>query len=240
MNIIFIYSEKVKMISGIQIRAARSLLNLKQAQLAQEAKLSTVTLNAVEQETVAPRKQTLEKIESVLRSKGVDFTDGHGVKLQKDVFNITVFEGELALDRYLRDVINVLREQGGVALHSSINELPFIQGGSRKSIYEYYNEFEKYNLREQILICEGVRDIYGHQPYAEYKWMSKELFNQVGYSVYGNKYAIISSDQISRIVVIENAPVAETFRRQFSLNWENAKPAKHRQPIYFQDKQKYR
>ncbi len=66
------------MIVPAQIRAARGLLKWTQAILAHKAALSTVTLNMIENETVAPRVGTLDAIQRALEQGGVEFLDESG------------------------------------------------------------------------------------------------------------------------------------------------------------------
>jgi transcriptional regulator with XRE-family HTH domain len=74
------------MINSAQIRAARGLLKWTQAALAAKAGVSIVTMNMIEAETVRPRKTTLEAIQRVLESGGVEFIGdenaGLGVKFR--------------------------------------------------------------------------------------------------------------------------------------------------------------
>ncbi len=75
------------MISPAQIRAARGLLKWTQAMLAHKAALSTVTLNMIENETVAPRPATLDAIRRALEQGGVTLLEedgaGVGVRLRR-------------------------------------------------------------------------------------------------------------------------------------------------------------
>jgi DNA-binding XRE family transcriptional regulator len=69
------------MMTPAQIRAARGLLKWTQASLAHKAALSTVTLNMIENESVAPRTGTLDSIQRALEQGGVEFLveQGQGV-----------------------------------------------------------------------------------------------------------------------------------------------------------------
>lgn len=60
------------MISAAQIRAGRSLLNVKQSELAKAAGVSLATLNNIERSVGDPRASTLEAIERALYIAGVD------------------------------------------------------------------------------------------------------------------------------------------------------------------------
>ena len=60
------------MISAAQIRAGRSLLNVKQSELAKAAGISLATLNNIERSVGDPRASTLEAIERALFLAGID------------------------------------------------------------------------------------------------------------------------------------------------------------------------
>ncbi len=66
------------MINPAQIRAARGLLKWTQAALAHKAALSTVTLNMIENEAVAPRANTVDAIQRALEAGGVEFLEEGG------------------------------------------------------------------------------------------------------------------------------------------------------------------
>jgi DNA-binding XRE family transcriptional regulator len=71
------------MVTPAQIRAARGLLKWTQAMLAHRSALSTVTLNMIENETVAPRANTLDAIQRALEQGGVEFLDDDGVRFRR-------------------------------------------------------------------------------------------------------------------------------------------------------------
>lgn len=79
------------MIKPSQIRAARALLNITQADLAQRAGISTTGLNNLERGQSDPKVSTLMAIQRVLEDEGVIFlapganVDGaHGVRMKID------------------------------------------------------------------------------------------------------------------------------------------------------------
>jgi transcriptional regulator with XRE-family HTH domain len=61
-------------VSPSQIRAARSLIGIKQSDLARGAGISLATLNNIERGIGDPRASTLEAIERALASAGIEFT----------------------------------------------------------------------------------------------------------------------------------------------------------------------
>ena len=72
------------MITPSQIRGARAMLNLTQAELAARAGISTTGLNNIERGVSDPKASTLSAIQRVLEEAGVEFTNGTepGVKLK--------------------------------------------------------------------------------------------------------------------------------------------------------------
>src|SRR5688572_16797721 len=73
------------MITPSQIRGARAMLNLTQAELAARAGLSTTGLNNIERGLSDPKTSTMSAIQRVLEEAGIEFTNGDepGVRLKR-------------------------------------------------------------------------------------------------------------------------------------------------------------
>ena len=79
------------MISNLQIRAARALLGWSQQRLADEARVSPITVKRLEasQETFQARFETVMKVKAAVEAAGVVFRAGedgliHGVSLRRE------------------------------------------------------------------------------------------------------------------------------------------------------------
>ena len=74
-------------ITAAQCRAARGLLGWTQQALADRARVGTVAINQLENETSQPRRATLDVIRHAFEAAGVDFIDenggGVGLRLRK-------------------------------------------------------------------------------------------------------------------------------------------------------------
>lgn len=206
------------MISLEQMRAARGLMNWSQADLARLVDLSTTAMNNIDRGLSTPRVSTLEHIQKVFEAHGVEFIDGNGVRLRKDVFRIETFDGPEGFQRYLRDLLETQIATRTESLHHSFNEPQFLKK-HRRALFDFYRAFTEHKLKERVLICEGVTDRYGPPGASDYRWCPRALFNPVGHSVYGDKYCIFLK---GRIVVIENVDIADAYRRQFEQNWKTA------------------
>jgi transcriptional regulator with XRE-family HTH domain len=89
------------MIEPDQIRAARAMLGLTQAELAKAAGLSTTGLNNIERGTADPKASTLRAIQTALEMAGIIFqsdgemvTGGRGLRLARSTKSIDTDERE--------------------------------------------------------------------------------------------------------------------------------------------------
>lgn len=94
------------MITGRQIRAARSLLDWSAAELAQKAGLSRVTIEKIEKGMVEPRASNIAAILDVLDTNGIEFNGERGVAFKDH--QVVTLKGENIFFRLLDDVIATL------------------------------------------------------------------------------------------------------------------------------------
>ena len=73
------------MLKPEQIRGARAMLGLTQAEVAKRAGISTTGLNNIERGSSDPKASTLTAIQQVFEAAGIEFTNGGepGVKLRR-------------------------------------------------------------------------------------------------------------------------------------------------------------
>jgi len=210
------------MISVHQIRAARALLNIKQSELALMAGISLASLNNIEREVTVPRTNTLSKIRKALESFGIEFTSQEGVRRRQEQHSVQIFEGYSAIKIWFSDIVEVLkRTEAGTVFLLGIDDKKFSQN-HQEDFDHYLMMLAKNKWREKALICEGDRHLYAPQKTTEYRWVSKEIFTQVPYAVYGDTYAIITWGPPIRLTLIRNQSIADSMRRQFMNHWQAA------------------
>ncbi|MBR0774572.1 helix-turn-helix domain-containing protein [Bradyrhizobium diazoefficiens] len=77
------------MISPMQCRAARGLLDWSQQDLADRAKVGIVTVRQLEAGSNEPRRSTLQVVQMAFEAAGVEFIEenggGQGVRLRKPI-----------------------------------------------------------------------------------------------------------------------------------------------------------
>jgi len=207
------------MITVRQIKAARGLLDWTQDKLAGAAKLSRPALNNLERGVTSPQTETLRRIRKALERAGVEFISG-GCRMKEDVLDVQVFHGEEALFRLYDDVIATYLGIGGVIHISGVDERKFITAGGERFL-EYLKRFSELGIIDNLLAKEG--DTHLVVPAKYYRWVPEEIFLQVPYMVYGDKYAIILWGPPVKVVLIQNAEIAESYRRQFKAHWRRGK-----------------
>jgi transcriptional regulator with XRE-family HTH domain len=210
------------MINIKQIKAARALLDWTQEDLAKKSGMSLATINKLERNIVSPRQFTLETLQETFERDGIEFTEGPGVRLTENIFNIKVFDGARAPLKLLEDRFETLLQHGGEYVMSGLDDRRW--NDYRQDVLDHHNKLRDNGLSFRALVCEGdTMFLDGFDPLKHYRWMSKQLFTQMPYYVYGDKYAMLVWGPVIRVVIIQNKIVAETMRKQFELNWATAK-----------------
>ena len=72
-------SRIIMKITGSQVTAARDLLKITQAELAEASGVATQTVRRFEADEALPQRANLEKILAELERRGIEFTNGTGI-----------------------------------------------------------------------------------------------------------------------------------------------------------------
>lgn len=208
------------MITIQQIKAARALLNWNQDDLAKAANVSKPAIANLERGTAQPRIETLNAITRAMEEGGVEFIDGPGVRLRKELLKVDVFQGKNAVYRLWEDIAASL-PQGGERLINGIDERMFDAVAGGLGFRRAMKKLEDQRNTARILLKEG--DTYFVLSKESYRWVPEALFSSVPYYIYGNKYAIYIMEPEQKVVLIENKAIADSYRKQFDFLWDNAR-----------------
>jgi len=203
------------MITIQQIKGARGILDWTQDKLATAADISRPALNNLERGLTSPHAETLQRIRKALERAGIEFISG-GCRLKQETLDVQVFEGKEALFRLYDDVIDTYTGTGGVIHISGVDEKKFIKAGGER-FFEYLKTFSDLGIIDNLLAKDG--DTHLVVPAKYYRWVPEEIFSQVPYMVYADKYAIILWGPPVKIVLIQNADIADSYRKQFKAHW---------------------
>lgn len=206
------------MISIQQIRGARAMLGWSQKQLADVAGISLRNIHNIEAGLVVPRLQTVKAIQHALEKAKIVFSDGCGVALKEEIFNVDWLEGTGSLEALVNDMIEGIR--GGVReiLLCNTNERNWIKHSTQDMKRRYDETMERTGARERCLIAYGDTILFGKPEY--YRWLPEEYFGEVSYVVCGPLLVIIVWEPILRIVRIRNEAITKSYRRHFEGLWK--------------------
>ena len=214
-------------ISIEQIRAARGLLGISQKELAEKAGISLNSLNNMERNVASPRADSLKSIRDALESDGIEFLEGNGVRPRGELLDIEKIEGTDPVDvlrKFYQEFLMAFPGGGGEVQYVGIDNGRFEH--LKKEKLRVYKEFEQEAIRrgitERLLFLEGDTSFISERN--NYRWVPKELFGEIPMAIYGDNVSIVLWGPPSRMVVIRNKSIAETFRRQFEATWSIGTP----------------
>jgi transcriptional regulator with XRE-family HTH domain len=210
-------------ISLPQIRAARALLDWRQQDLAKKSGISLPAITKLERQLVSPRQSTLDVLQKTFELEGIEFTDGPGVRLTDGLFALQTFSGKDAPTRLLDDIFQTLRARNvQEVILSGLDENQWRDYAA--DIVLQQQRFIANGISWRALLREGDTNfLAGVDPSRHYRWISKELFTQLPHYVYADKFAFVLWGRPIRATIIQNRLVAETFRKQFDMNWKNGR-----------------
>ncbi len=210
------------MLTAQLVRAARSLLEWRQQDLAVKSGISLPAINKLERGAVSPRQFTLDILQKTFEREGVEFIEGPGVRLTDNLFNIETHIGKNAPLQMWRDIIASHQEGGGEALLSGLDESRW--SDYQPEITQVLADYQRLGITYRALLCDGDRNFHpGLDVRKHYRWISKALFTQLPYYVYKNKVAFVMWGRPLRVVILTHSIMADTFRRQFEMNWAGGK-----------------
>ncbi|PZQ44288.1 MAG: hypothetical protein DI551_10405, partial [Micavibrio aeruginosavorus] len=192
------------------LKAARVLADLSQKALAEEAGIGSATLVEMEAGRSRPQPETVLAVMSALERHGVQIRDG-AVRRLSD--RIRFIEGD---DCYLK-----LLEDVGTSLAGKPKaELLIFFGDDAKSppdVVKAYRKLRLAGIRMRQLVEQGNDFLMGETH--EYRYAPKDYFLNRVCTVYGDKIAMVTKTDVKRIIVINDAELAEMQRNLFMWLW---------------------
>ncbi len=145
-------------------------------------------------------------------------------KLPSEDTSVEVFKGKGTVKTVLRDIAREFEKNKGEVLISGVDERKFMEE-DRIALNQYLKRIRKMKCRERVLVRSGDTH-FVKGPQTEYRWILEESFNPTPIYVYGNKLTIIIWGNPNYAIMIENANLADAYRKQFRLLWKMSKKVK--------------
>lgn len=208
-------------ITTAQIRGARGILNWSQQDLAQRTGISATSIGSIENGQTTPRASTIDTIKTTLERNGIEFLGMQGVRERDNT--LLTYEGRNGIQSFFDDVYETSKTAG--------TDICLFNGVPHKLIEWLGEDFYKMhaermdklrdNFTFRIIVEEGNQQFIA-RGFAEYRWFPKEKFNDRTLYCYGDKLAFLNFSKDSvRIVVMQQAEIAASFKELFNIAWEN-------------------
>lgn len=205
-----------------QLKAAIALTGLMETEFADAADMRRATLSGILTGKSHPNDENLRRITDKLAKLGVELLPGGGVRPRQPF--MAYYDGidgwkQFSEDRYIT-ALSDTREFlscGGVrdGFITATGEDHFKMHTARMAALPH---FKMRALRPLSHASSLVA------PYTRYRGIPDEQFPASTFYVYGNKLAHIVHKPDIHIYVIEDAEVANSYRGQFDVLWQNARP----------------
>lgn len=205
------------MITIEQLKAARALLGWTQKELAVKSQVALASVANLEQGKGKAGGRVSQAIVAACETAGIEFTPEPGVRLCREKFHFRIFEGRSAIFELWDDIIIALGRGGGEVLMSGISEKFWIENYRDELIANILRQ-RALGISSRLLIEEGDNLVIIGE--ASYRAVPSYLFQQTPSFVYADRFAILNWGPPLRVLLIQNAVIAETYRRQFEANYE--------------------
>lgn len=208
-------------ITTAQIRGARGILNWSQQDLAQRTGISATSIGSIENGQTTPRSSTIDTIRTTFERNGIEFLGLQGVRERDNM--VQTYEGQAGIQAFFNDVYETMKQTGGdISLFNGVPSklIEWLGEDFYKMHADRMDKISK-NFTFRIIVQEGNQQFIARD-FAEYRWFPKERFNDRTLYCYGDKLAFLNftKDNV-RIMVMEQAEVAASFRELFKIAWDN-------------------
>jgi transcriptional regulator with XRE-family HTH domain len=208
-----------------QIRAARAILDWSLEDLAVASGLTRGGLNNLERGTSRPHQATTDKLLEVFGREGIIFTDGDGVRRERDGFR--VLEGPDPYLELLDDAFRTLQRGGGEILYFYVDNEK-----SPQTVIDSDLRMRHAGITSRFLIDETKP--YCLFPLKEYRCVPHEDFHNNTIVVYSDKVGVMIDGNAS-CHLVKNASYASTMRAIFDRLWKTHKmPAETIAPVTYE------
>lgn len=206
-------------ITTAQIRGARGLLNWSQSELSERTGISGTSIGAIENGTTQPRESTLNAIQKSFEDAGIEFIGSEGIR--KKSLHVDILKDTEGFKKFSKQVHEAVQTDNREVLQAYVDDSKFAEWLGDEAVSHVEVIQSSPNKKFKILQKEG--DAYfPAKSYAEYRWIPEEQFLAVPFMVFGDKFAIILYEPDPTIIVMNYPVLAEAYRLQFSIIWEQA------------------
>lgn len=211
----------MKIISPLQSRAARAVLNLSRSELATLSGVAAATIGTFETENAETRSNSISQLRIALESAGIEFLDADGVRLRGD--NIRTYEGKNVHRMLLDEVYHDLKEAGGEILLKGVTEKKWDHSDNEAFLKHHLDRLMKANITERILVSDEDNTFVA--PKHWYRQIPARYFSLHTQWIFKNKVAMVNWGDVEKLIIIESPLLFNSEMRTFNCIWDNVAKA---------------
>ena len=195
---------------GQKVAEHRRAQGLSQEKLAQMAEVPYATLTKIESGAIKnPSMKAIAKLAAALDSSLDDFLLAE------------TYRGTRSIHRIWEDILETLAP-GESMLITGVDESRYLKE-DQTGIRKFIDDLGKKGLKQKLLSCEG--DDFGFsKDFIDYRWIPKEYFNPNPIYTYADRVAFVMWGPPQQAVILKNATLADSYRKQFEFIWDRAIP----------------
>lgn len=167
------------------------------------------------------KKEEIEKERKIVEKFIPDIFKLRSPKEKKVV--VEVYEGKEGLRTMLKETVESSKESKKEFLIFNA-----IAGYLREldQIYHerYYEERKKYRIKSRYIFTEGEK--HPMAPYSEYRYLPEHYKSFVATAIHGDEVSFWLLTKPEIVILIKSRELAETYRNNFEILWDLAKPKK--------------
>lgn len=144
-------------------------------------------------------------------------------KSSKQPLNVETYKGKNVVRIALRDIINELKnKKEKQVLCTAVDE--YLPKETQELVIDHYErDMLHYKIKEKVIIKQGTKGIF-KKGTSQYRKIHEKFFNENPVQIYGDNVQIIIWGNPNYLIIIRNKGVADSYRKQFGLMWNIAKP----------------
>lgn len=162
-------------------------------------------------------KQRLEKIQTLI-PKLKDLQ-----KRVKEEIKVELHRGTYIYKTLLQDITLTLKTGGEVLIFGIDDKtLSKLDKHYLTNLIIYFSKLHQLNIKEKVIVKKNAK-ILKEAKTTIYKFLPQKVIGNTAFEVYGDKVAIFLWGSPNHLILITNKEVANSYRNQFGILWENAK-----------------
>ena len=213
---------QVDNISARQIKAARSLLDCSQDDLAKLTRLSVATVRKLELGFISPRSSTTHVIRQAIEDAGIEFINAEGVRRRAE--EVMLYQDNEGLAAFCEDIRHTIKSKGGDIAIVAASEAALAMSCGSDDFRNLESVLKINDMTTIKCILTASIDQPISTPRFEFRFMSKSYVDPIPFYVYGNKFALVMprEDAAPKVIVLQFSSIVQASLRQFHSMWDKA------------------